>query len=355
MTLERLEVRDLRCIRRADLDLDPRLTVFSGANASGKTSLLEAVHFLSCGRSFRTHRVEPLIRAEAAEMLTVGSVRSGGRVVTLGARAMRSGIETRVGGVPAKGFSELARLLPVQAIDPDVHKLLEEGPSRRRRFLDWGVFHVEQGYVTMWRRYQRALKQRNAALRRQLNVAAVEVWERDLADAGETLAYQRSRYLEGLRPIAAGLAADMLDVQVSLELQRGWSGEQTLAEALAHARVRDVTSGVTSVGPHRADLWVAVEGTPARDRVSRGQQKLLAAALVLAQLKYRARTGHPETVLLLDDPAAELDKRGLQRLLDVIADLPAQLVVSALDPDAVKDLDPGRVFHVEQGETRRVV
>lgn len=355
MTLLRLEVRDLRCIEHADLDLDSRLTVISGPNASGKTSLLEAVYFLSCGRSFRTHRLEPLIRRGAVEMLAVGWVEQREHELTLGAKASRAGTETRVGGKAARGFTELARRLPVQVIDPDVHKLLEEGPSRRRRYLDWGVFHVEHGYVATWRRYQRALKQRNAALRRQQPVGGVEVWERDLAAAGEVLTDLRSRYLGELQPIAARLVTRVLGVALSMELQQGWAAEVRLADALTQARSRDHRLGATTVGPHRADVQVLIDGRPVRDRISRGQQKLLAAALVLAQLEHRERAGYEPALLLLDDPAAELDPANLERLMEAIGELPAQLVVTALDPSGIEVLNPGRMFHVEQGRITPMV
>ena len=123
--------------------------------------------------------------------------------VPLGVRATRSDSEWRVGGAAASGIADLAEQFPAQVIDPEVHKLLEEGPGRRRRFLDWGVFHVEHGFLSNWRRYHQALRQRNAALKKDASDADLVVWERELAASGESLAAQRQSYLER---IAAPLA-----------------------------------------------------------------------------------------------------------------------------------------------------
>ena len=355
MALARLEATNFRCIPRAEIEIDPDLTLITGPNASGKTSLLEAIFFLSCGRSFRTPRLAPLIRAGSEDLYVVGRVAARERRVVIGAHGSRAGIETRVGGETVRGFSEHARLLPVQAIDPEIHKVLEEGPARRRRYLDWGVFHVEHSYVECWRRYQRALRQRNSALKQRLPAAAVEVWERELIELADSVVASRERYLDAVTPFARGLVSDLLGLELTLVHHRGWPQDRDFGRALREARSRDQQVGSTSVGPHRADLLVRVDGVAAKDRVSRGQQKLLAAALVLAQIEHRAGTAGQASTLLLDDPAAELDQSHLVAFLERVRRTPAQLVVTALDPKSVERLSVGRMFHVEQGEVRQML
>lgn len=353
MTLAALEIRDFRCIEHAKLDFDSRFTLITGENASGKTSLLEAIFFLSCGRSFRSPQLEALIRTGAAAFTAVGQVSStSSPLVTLGVRGSRQGSEIRLGGQPATSFADMAESLPVQIIDPEVHRLLEDGPSHRRRFLDWGVFHVERTFVGTWRRYQRALRQRNAALKGKLHAKQVRVWDADLIEAGNLIAEQRRSYLESLAPWAAGFGQQLLGLDVQLSLQQGWSLDRTLEAALEESRNRDALRGATCVGPHRADLVVRVEGVIAKDRISRGQQKLLAASLLLAQTQLRATSGGTSTALLIDDPAAELDVDNLQRLLSVVVQIPAQLIVTALDESRLGLNLAGRTFHVEQGKVR---
>ena len=134
----------------------PHFTLISGPNASGKTSLLEAIYVLGRGRSFRTRRLEHLIRHGAERFVVFGEVDTADRRVPVGVEGSRSGMRAQIDGDKPSSLAELALLLPVQIIDPEVHHLIEEGPSRRRRFLDWGVFHVEPTSSAHWQRYQQA-------------------------------------------------------------------------------------------------------------------------------------------------------------------------------------------------------
>jgi DNA replication and repair protein RecF len=256
-----------------------------------------------------------------------------------------------------QGLAELAQILPVQAIDPEVHRLIEGGPQERRRFLDWGVFHVEPAFVDHWRRYQRALRQRNAALKAGQPSAAVRAWDPELIEAGETVAAYRTRYVTDLGPHLSAVGQRLLGGGLEVHLQQGWTAERTLQEAVDLSWTRDRERGLTHAGPHRADLAVRFEQAAARDRISRGQQKLAAAALLLGQLRCDAERGSTVVALLVDDPAAELDVGNLERLLSEIVTLPAQLFVSALDPGnkVLAGLPEGHRFHVEHGSVGRLI
>jgi DNA replication and repair protein RecF len=357
MSLERLTIEDFRCVERAELEFDARCNLITGENASGKTSLLEAIFFLGRGRSFRSTRSDALIRTGTAQFGLMGRTLRQNLSQPLGVRVSSEGIEARFAGRPVTGLAELATLFPVQAIDPEVHRLVEGGPQERRRYLDWGVFHVEPAFVEHWRRYQRALRQRNAALRAGQSAALVRAWDPELVEAGEEVVSHRQRYLTGLREAVRRTGQRLLGVEVEIGLQRGWALERTLSEALEQSYVRDRERGLTHVGPHRADLSVRVSGLPARDRVSRGQQKLLAAAMLLGQLGHDAACGSSVAALLVDDPAAELDGSNLERLLTEVLNLPAQLFITALEPrnPILQGLPAGRRFHVEHGSVSRLI
>ena len=357
MSLERLSLEDFRCVARAELDCDPRCNLITGENASGKTSLLEAIFFLGRGRSFRSARNELLIRHGASQFSLLARVRQGGITQPLGLRLSAEGIEARYAGRPVGGLAELATVLPVQAIDPEVHRLVDGGPQERRRYLDWGVFHVEPNFVELWRRYQRALRQRNACLKAGQANALVQAWDRELVEAGEAVAQHRVHYLQGLSGAVRAVGQRLLGAEIELSLHQGWSADRTLAEALEHSLSRDRERGLTHAGPHRADLGLRVAGLPARDRVSRGQQKLLAATLLLGQLAHDAERGSPMAALLVDDPAAELDAGNLERLLDEVIQLPVQLFLTALDPrnPVLSRLPQARRFHVEHGVLTRLI
>jgi DNA replication and repair protein RecF len=357
MSLDSLGVEDFRCIQTAELELHDRCNLISGENASGKTSLLEAIFVLGRGRSFRTANADALVRTGRPSFQLTARVRGGGLTRPLGLRFGKDGFEARFGGRPVGGLAELATVLPAQAIDPEVHRLIEGGPQERRRFLDWGVFHVEPNFVEHWRRYQRALRQRNAALRTGQTVSAVRAWDPELLEAGELVAGFRSRYVESLRPHVAVVAERLLGAPLEIALHPGWAGDRTLRESLDAAWARDQERGLTHTGPHRADIGVRFAGAAARDRISRGQQKLAASALLLGQLRCDAELGSSVAALLVDDPAAELDAGNLERLLSEVIALPAQLFVTALDPSnpAFAALPEGHRFHVEHGAVTRLI
>jgi DNA replication and repair protein RecF len=357
MSLDALVIEDFRCVARAELELDSRCNLISGANASGKTSLLEAIFVLGRGRSFRTARTEILIRHGADGFTLAGKVAGAGRVRPLGMRVGREGMEARVSGRPVNGLAELATVLPAQAIDPEVHRLVEGGPQERRRFIDWGVFHVEPSFVDHWRRYQRALRQRNAALRSHQVPAVVRAWDPELIEAGQLVADYRARYMGYLAPHVAEVGIRLLGEPVEIALNQGWSADRSLEEATRLAWPRDAERGLTHSGPHRADVTVRFAGAVARDRVSRGQQKLAAASLLLGQLRCDAEQGSDVAALLVDDPAAELDAANLEKLLAEVVSLPAQLFVTALDPHnpSLERLPARQRFHVEHGSVTRLL
>ena len=350
MPLGTFRAERFRCLTAVEIELDAKANLFIGPNASGKTSLLEAAFFLSRGRSFRSRRRDSLIAYGSDTFVVTAETRAEPNGIPLGVRAGRSTIEWRIGGAAASGVADLAEMFPAQVIEPEVHKLLEEGPGRRRRYLDWGVFHVEPRFLDNWRRYHKALRQRNAALKNEAPDEALVVWEKELAASGELLATQRMAYLDRLASPLARIGRALLESPISIDHQRGWDSEQSLLEALARDRGRDRRYRATQLGPHRSDIAVHVGDKPAKDRVSRGQQKLIAAALMLAQLEIQEAERPGRSALLLDDPAAELDPENLGRLMTLVRQVPAQLWVTSLSPEIARFVDDGRLFHVERGD-----
>ena len=245
--------------------------LFVGPNASGKTSLLEAAFFLSRGRSFRSRRRDALITHGQDAFVLSGLSLTAPAPAVLGVRASRSGTEWHVGGAVASGIADLAEQFAAQVIDPEVHKLLEEGPGRRRRFLDWGVFHVEPSFLPTWRRYHQALRQRNAALKQDGSDEDLAAWEQELASSGEALAQQRESYLARIgRPLAEIGEIALLDRPITLAHHPGWDSDRPLLEVLRADRRRDRRYRATQSGPasrrrDRAGRWPGGE----RPRVPR--------------------------------------------------------------------------------------
>ena len=351
MSLTRLMLRDFRCFAALELDLAPRANLILGDNASGKTSLLEAVFVLSRGRSFRTPKTENLVRHGAEGFLLSGAAKDASGTLPLGLARHGAGLEARIGGAPAQSLAELTERLPVQLFDSSSHQLIEGGPRYRRQFLDWGTFHVEQGFLPAWRRYQRALKQRNTALKQKAPEALLKTFEPDLAQAGTVLDQYRRDYLTQLEPVALDWARRLLGpTDLSLRYLRGWGEGRTLEEALAGNRSLDRERGVTRSGPHRAEMAVEIGGQPAQQQVSRGQQKVLSGALLLAQAAFLRQSSGRQCVLLLDDLAAELDRGHLGRFLDLVRETQAQVFLTSVEKDRLPAWEDARLFHVEHGK-----
>jgi DNA replication and repair protein RecF len=351
--LTAIDIENFRCIERAHLDFDGGATGIVGDNASGKTSLLEAIYFLGHGRSFRTNRRDKLVRRETPFFRVVGRVETGGGAqLVAGIEYVEGATRASLAGQGVSGIAELAEVLPIQVIDPGAHRLIEEGSARRRRLMDWGVFHVKHDFLGCWRRYQRALQQRNAALKAHQPLELIDAWEPELCAAGTAVDERRAAYAAGLQPFFEALANRLIGaVGARFVYRRGWANEQGLVDALREARPRDLRLRTTTAGPHRADLsFVMGNGTAAaRDYVSRGQQKMLAAAFVLAQLAYRASLNAPVATLMLDDPAAELDVDNLGKLLRAVAEIPCQLIVTSVHERGLRGIELCRMFHVKQG------
>jgi DNA replication and repair protein RecF len=337
-------------------ELLPRsgVNLLLGANAAGKTTLLEAVYALGRGKSFRGAPPEQ-VGAAGAHWRLHGRLELTGRpelAIALGWTP--AGLELRLDQAGAS-LQDLVSRVAVQVLEPDSHRLLQEGPVYRRRYLDWGVFHVEHPFFPAWRRYQRALKQRNQALRAGASRAEVEAWNAELVVSGSEVQSCRERHLEHLRGHFGNAVAALLGpLDWSLELARGWNAETPLDAALAGHYEQDARAGKTNVGPHRAELKLKLEGHSAKRQVSRGQQKLLIAALLLAQAGLvRERTGFAP-VLLVDDFPAELGPPFQQAFVEALLAYPGQVFVSSIElAPALARLrenpEKNAMFHVEHG------
>lgn len=354
MSLVSLKCSDFRCLDSIHLEFDSGNNLIFGENASGKTSILEAIAYLGRGRSFRGASTRDLVRHGAAEFVVTGKVDNGQRVVPLGVRNGRAGLEVHADGEKQTTAAALAEVLPLQVIDPDVHDLVAGGPEGRRRYVDWVAFHVEPGYLEKWRRYRRALKQRNAGLRAGARRAELAGWDRELAATGLELDGARRRVLEYVGPAVREAGAALLGSEVGIEYQQGWSAERTLAEALAASLERDLQLGSSQAGPHRADLKLIYDERQARKLVSRGQQKLLSCALILAATEVVSTHLKRPLLLLLDDPSAELDDNSVSRLMQAVANLGCQVIATTLDPEQALFTETPAMFHVEQGRADRL-
>ncbi|MGB9428444.1 MAG: DNA replication/repair protein RecF [Gammaproteobacteria bacterium] len=351
-----LSLRQFRCFAAADLRFAPGFNLIVGQNASGKTSLLEAIFLLSRGRSFRTARLENAIQTNFVEFRLAGEISGPTAPIPIGLVRRNGELHAKIAGETPENLAQLAEIFPVQLIDNHAYQLVRNGPRQRRQFLDWGVFHVEPGFFQVWRRYQRARRQRNTALRTGRSQKEVTSWDSELVSTGEALDAFRRRYMASMSVTATAWASQALGgTEISLEYRPGWPEAQSLMDALRAGAKGDRLAGRTQAGPHRAEMLIRINGKAAQEWASRGQEKALAGALLLAQAAvYKELTGHVCT-LLLDDLAAELDAEHLRRFMEKVEETDAQICMTAIEPPASIARKAASVFHVKQGEIREMV
>lgn len=353
MPIQEFSARDFRCLENIRLEVDPGFNLIYGPNASGKTSILEALAYLGRGKSFRGAPITSLVRHGEREFVLFGRVEDGGRASNVGVRNSADGLEVRIDGESGGGAAELASALPLQIIDPNVHDLVAGAPDQRRRYLDWVAFHVEQGYLATWRRFRRALKQRNAALKSGQAAATIRGWNAEFVELATQIDAGRRLALEVATDALEEAGRDMLGSDVRFEYRPGWKEELELLGALEAGIERDLQQGSTQAGPHRADLRLIYDERQARKLVSRGQQKLLACAMVLAATETAQTALERPLLLLLDDPAAELDEDSLGRLMGRVANLGCQVIATSLQPEIGVFTTQAAMFHVEHGALSR--
>lgn len=353
MPIQLFSARGFRCLAEIEFEVDAGNTLIYGANASGKTSVLEALAYLGRGKSFRGAPTSSLIRHGEREFVLFGRVDDGGRSSSVGVRNSSEGLEVRIDGEGNGGAAALAAALPLQIIDPDVHDLVAGAPEQRRRYLDWIGFHVEHGYLGVWRRFRRALKQRNAALKSGAAAATIRGWNAEFVELAERLDAGRRIALEVATGALEEAGLDLVGSEVRFEYRSGWKEDAALLGALESGIERDLQQGSTQAGPHRADLKLIYDQRQARRLVSRGQQKLLACAMILAATETAQTALERPLLLLLDDPAAELDADSLARLMARVSGLGCQVIATSLQRDTKLFANPAGVFHVEQGVLTR--
>ncbi len=353
MKINTIQIENFRNLESVSLEPNPVLNFIVGNNGAGKTSILESIVVLSRGRSFRTSQASELVGpAKPTFSVFTETEQDGGQSDRLGLERSGKHWKARKNGQDLLQISQLTRSLPVVLMEPNSHLLVNGAPDVRRRFLDWGVFHVEQEFLEVWRRFSKTLKQRNAALR-QGQIDVIESIDEVLSPMGSKLSKLREAYSKSISRethlLVSELSAGLSDIK--FDYQNGW-GSGTYRDALTKWRERDLERGATSQGPHRADLVLMKGNANARAVLSRGEQKILSAALLLAQARLLSSRGE-SPVVLLDDLASEFDSIHFKKVLAKFLETDGQVwVTGTREPEFS---GPCSVFHVEHGTVRKMI
>ena len=357
--IQQLAISNIRNISSATLKPSPAVNVFYGLNGSGKTSVLEAIHILGLARSFRSIRIKPVINRESDACTVFGRLAVNNGLLPVGvSRNLRDeSLQIRVSGENLRSTSELARLLPLQVINPDTFRLLEGSPKLRRNFIDWGVFHVKhKDFFPLWKRMQKALKQRNSLLRHgRIIRSELNSWNMEFEKAANAVDRLRDDYIQRLTPVFNKVLSELTDLEhLSIQYYRGWDKDRELNEVLESGLSRDTQSGYTHAGPQRADLRVRIGKGSAVDVLSRGQLKLVVCALKLAQGFLYKELQDKQCVFLVDDLPSELDTPNRQKLCRLFQKMNCQTFITCVEKEALEYCwlteTEIKMFHVKHGQ-----
>lgn len=360
MKFNKVIVNNVRNIKEMVFFPSAKFNFIYGENGSGKTSLLESLYYFGHVRSFRSHLVDRIIKQDQ-EVMTLFSelIAADESRINIGIqRHTNKDCKIHIQQQTAKTTAELAVLLPILLINPDSFTLLDGGPKPRRALLDWGVFHVEHRYQTLWQRFQRCLKQRNMALRQHLPVDQITIWDAELCSMSIEIDEYRSQYCEKLYLKFSEIINKLFpDNDFKCSYQRGWPKDHKLSDLMREHLQQDLERGYSFYGPQRADLLFKVDAVPLQDFLSRGQQKVIVCALRIAQAQILFEQTQKESIFLIDDLPAELGMEYRTYLIDALHALNAQVYLTAIEKESLLPVlinKPGKMFHVEHGHLTEV-
>ena len=352
MSLVQFQFEGLRNLESDTIHPCDSLNLVVGPNASGKSSLLEGIYLLGRGRSFRAHQATRMIQNGALALTVSGKIKEDdGEVRHLGVRLSRGRREIRVDGHKMPSSAMLMKAFPLLVIQPSGIVLLEGAPKMRRHFLDFGAFHLEPGFLDVWKRYMRALQQRNALLRAG-RLRELEPWNQEMATYGIILDQARRDYIGRIEPYFQEVASRFFGVgKLLIRFDPGWDVNRSLSQALEMQVVSDHRSGYTQQGPHRGDFSVLIEQRPVRGYLSRGQMKILVYALLLAQSRLMEDRVGAAGCVLIDDVASELDGPNRAALLELLEGRSTQFFLTATEFESslVRVAAKARIFEISKG------
>ncbi|MBC3766636.1 DNA replication/repair protein RecF [Neptunicella marina] len=363
MQLDKVQIQYFRNIESASFQPCNNLNLFIGKNGSGKTSLLEALHYLSCGRSFRTNKFQHLIQHNHERFTLFGLLTSFNAEMErpinskIGiSRNVAGVVDLKLNGDKQSRISAIAQLMPSLVFTPQSTELITGSPQVRRNFVDWGVFHVEHNYLKQISAFAKLLKHRNAILKASKfgHKQDIEYWNKQFCVVGEIVSSARKEYLDALRPYFSEQLTQFLpEFSIEIAYYKGWERELDLASLLSKNESKDNIYGYTTSGPHKADLKLSVNSKPVQEILSRGQLRLLASALKIAQSRLLYDKRNINCIYLLDDIGAELDANKRQLFANHLIETNAQVFITATDMSHIDFLDnfsSKKVFHVEHGQ-----
>ena len=343
----------------ADMTFEPGagVNIIYGANAQGKTSVLEAVLYAATTRSHRTTTDMELARHGSNEFHVKASATTGGCPVNIEAHWWKGAKRFKVNGLAQSRLSDILGRLCVVFFSPEDIALVKGAASNRRLFLDMELSQLQPPYLRALQQYRQALRQRNELLRQhQCDPDMLAVWEAQLAEHGHVLMTDRDGAIHELSTMASALYAQLIeDEPLTLSYQPDIADPNAIADTLQKTRASDIQRKNTCRGPHRDDVDIQIAGKSARTYGSQGQQKSAALILKLAEVELMRQRMGEYPVVLLDEALAELDANRARRLLKAVPEA-AQAIITTAQPIELLPLsrENATLFHIDRGHLEKI-
>lgn len=368
MSVVKLITQNFRNLDEVSINFHPKLNFVVGDNGSGKSSLLEALFFLGHGKSFRTSKVDSLASHETNGFVV--SVKDVNDLQLGLSRDVNSGLTNiKIDGQRYSKLSVLAKNIAIQIVTPESFKLFFGGPKERRRFIDLGMFHVKHDFSTLWKNFNRVLKQRNASIRIESmshngsNNSMLSYWTEHFCQLSIEVSRLRSVYVSEIifeLEFWLSILLPSISERVTVQYLQGWSLKSDLIDVLINNKEREASFGYSLYGAHKFDVKFLLDKKPIETQLSRGQQKLFLLALTFAQASFIARVKLVKPILLIDDIGAELDHNSRTALSIAIEKLDCQVIITAIDSNVLQpffgicDNRNYSMFHVKHGKVSEI-
>ena len=399
MRINSIVLENFRNYKNLELEFDPSRNIVVGENAQGKTNLIEAIYLTAFAKSFRTSNSADLIMfgADSGRVSTWITSEDIDKNINIQIRKDGKKMIKKDGKVIRK-TTELLNNVVVIIFSPDDLRIIKDSPERRRNFINRELSQMRPGYYDALRRYNEALREKNALLKgyfnirkktfsradnlslndaaagavaderspydnsRRYNEEMMDIYDRQLADTGYEIIRYRKEFIEMLSSeageimskISGGREELRIEYKTSCDYVTGTEGREILCRQIFHNRDRDIYNGYAGIGPHRDDIEFYINGKDAKKYGSQGQQRTIALSLKLAEIRIARQMLDEPPVLLLDDVLSELDLDRQRFLVSEIDDVQLFITSAELNEEVVGALRGGTLFRIEDGSVTRV-
>ncbi len=358
MFIKNIKLKNYRNYENTNIDLVKGLNIFVGNNAQGKTNLLESIYFSSIGKSPRTNKEKDLIKAGQELALIEISLEKEFNKTKINIYLNKQNKKTiKINNIPIKRIGELMGEMLIIYFSPDEIKLVKEAPQDRRRFLDIDISQLSKNYFYLLLRYEKIIDNRNKLLKEAKSFdvlkRTVSIWDEQLSDIASKIIYERLKFIEKLKEFSQKIHFDITQKAECLELSYQGIKEESVEKikekvlyALQTNIEKDYNLKYTSVGPHRDDIKILINGIDLRNFGSQGQQRLATLSIKLAELEIFKSEKNEKPILLLDDVLSELDENRQKQFLDKIKDI--QTILTCTNYPYKPDANT-KFFKIENG------